>query len=144
MTTVVREWEADDTLDGGSAYAQPHGKPKTTVDSLRWAKPMELYRPFLSYSELGALVSSTPSKMHDALEAILGLEQLKAADERLGHARKSLEDTSKQAKGLLPSLQARLAGHPDERAAAVQLSSRNASQTSTASPRCPAAGTPLR
>ena len=69
-----------------------------------WARPLELYRPFLSYSELGALVSGQPSKMHDALQAILGLDVLTDTERTLNDSRKSAESESKLAKQGLPAL----------------------------------------
>ncbi|HEY1698810.1 MAG TPA: AAA family ATPase [Trebonia sp.] len=121
VTTVTRAWSADDNLNGGTSYAQAPGQPKEPVDSLlNWSAALEVYRPFLSYSELGALTSGKPSEMYDALERILGLDQLKDADERLGHARRELDAKTKQAKSLLPALRAKVDAHPDERAAAAK------------------------
>lgn len=33
---------------------------------MNWSAPLEVFRPFLSYSELGAPVSGMPSDMYDA------------------------------------------------------------------------------
>lgn len=117
-TTVTREWAEKEGLDSGTSYVQTHGRPRDTIDSLGWSTAMELYRPFLSYAELGALVNSgKPAQMHDALERILGLDQLKDADKRLDGVRKDLDAKGKRAKDLLPALRVKLDGHADERAA---------------------------
>jgi hypothetical protein len=81
-----------------------------------WDRPLELYRPFLSYSELGALVSGQPSKMHDALQSILGLDVLIDAERTLGDSRRSADSVGKLARQQLPALLGKLAAHPDERA----------------------------
>ncbi|MGH3305550.1 MAG: hypothetical protein ACRDOK_28575 [Streptosporangiaceae bacterium] len=86
---------------------------------MNWSAPLEVLRPFLSYSELGALVSGRPSDMYDALQAILGLDQLVSAEKRLTDARKRLDEPSKQADRQLPGLRARLEQHPDPRASAA-------------------------
>ncbi len=85
-----------------------------------WTRPLQLYRPFLSYSELGALVSGQPSKMHDALQAILGLDVLTDTERTLNDSRRSAESESKLAKQGLSALRAKLAEHPDERARAAE------------------------
>lgn len=119
-TTVAREWPPGALLEDAAAYMQEPGAPRQSGGALRWAAPLELYRPFLSYSELGTLVDGKPSEMYDALQAILGLDQLIEAERRLIAARKQLDEASKTARQELPGLLARLAGHPDERARRVE------------------------
>jgi predicted ATPase len=114
---VLREWTPDAGLDDATSSAQLPGAPRQPLSALSLSSPLGLFRPFLSYSELGALVSGRPSEMYDALEAILGLDQLTSAIKRLTEARKQLEEPGKQAQKALPGLRARLDGHPDERAA---------------------------
>ncbi len=115
-STVVRDWPAGTALENAVAYVQEPGGPRQIDGPERWAAPLELYRPFLSYTELGTLVDGKPSEMYDALQAILGLDQLIDAERRLGSARKQLDDASKAARQELPGLLARLAEHSDERA----------------------------
>ena len=75
-TTVTRAWagagleSADDVVWAGPA--------ELSLAAKGWLRPLELYRPFLSYAELGALVSGRPTSMHDAMQAILGLDLLTA------------------------------------------------------------------
>jgi recombinational DNA repair ATPase RecF len=118
-TTVAREWAARAALDDAQVRVQTAGIPQPLA-AKGWTKPLELYRPFLSYSELGALVSGQPSKMHDALQAILGLDVLTDTERALNDARRSAESESKLAKQGLPALRAKLAEHPDERARAAE------------------------
>jgi energy-coupling factor transporter ATP-binding protein EcfA2 len=118
--TLAREWPPDAALEDAAAYVQAPGARRESGSPAGWAEPLELYRPFLSYSELGTLVDGKPSEMYDVLQAILGLDQLIYAERRLTGARKQLDETSKTARLALPDLLGRLAAHPDERARQAQ------------------------
>jgi recombinational DNA repair ATPase RecF len=118
--TVAMEWPPGADLDDAQTLIASNGGPRRPLESKGWKKPLELYRPFLSYSELGALVSGHPSKMHDALQAILGLDLLIDTERRLTDARKSADAISKAAKKQLPALLGKLARHRDERARAAE------------------------
>jgi predicted ATPase len=114
--TLAREWASGSLLEDAVAYFQEPGARRVPGVPTGWAEPLELYRPFLSYSELGTLVDGKPSEMYDTLQAILGLDQLIEAEHRLTGARKRLDEMSKSARQALPDLLSRLATHPDERA----------------------------
>jgi recombinational DNA repair ATPase RecF len=118
--TVAMEWPAGADLDDARTFIGTKGGPRRPLDEKGWKKPLELYRPFLSYSELGSLVSRHPSKMHDALQAILGLDLLIATERSLTDSRKSANSVSKAARDQLPALLEKLARHPDERARAAE------------------------
>jgi DNA repair exonuclease SbcCD ATPase subunit len=81
-----------------------------------WAGAVEMYRPFLSYSELGSMLDAGPSALYDALSAILGLEDLIDAEARLKEASKQRKKLSDEAKLALPAILERLATVEDERA----------------------------
>jgi energy-coupling factor transporter ATP-binding protein EcfA2 len=117
VVRVTREWPEHAGLDSTESVVQPPGAARLPLAAMNWLTPLEVFRPFLSYSELGALVSGRPSDMYDALQAILGLDQLVAAEKRLTDARRRLDEPSKQATKQLPGLRARLEEHPDSRAA---------------------------
>jgi len=119
VVRVIREWPEGASLDSAQSTVQPPGEPRRPLTSMNWSTPLEVFRPFLSYSELGALVSGRPSDMYDALQAILGLDQLVSAEKRLTDARKRLDEPSKRADKQLPGLRARLEDHPDGRASAA-------------------------
>ena len=55
---------------------QPHGEPTTDLSFLGWDDAIATYRPFLSYSELGSMFDEGPTKLHDAVSAVLGLDEL--------------------------------------------------------------------
>ena len=118
-TVVTRQWATGAGLGDAQAFISVAGK-RESLDARGWAGALELYRPFLSYSELGALVGGKPSSMHDALQAILGLDVLIEAERVLGDSRRAAEATAKLAKQQLPALLATLASHPDGRARAAE------------------------
>ena len=115
ITTVIREWAPGAVLNRANEHVWAGDTGQSLADK-GWARPLELYRPFLSYSELGALVSGRPSSMHDAMQAILGLDLLTGMEKTLTDERRSAEADAKAAKTELPALLAKLAAHPDKRA----------------------------
>ena len=114
-----REWGEGTALDQAQTAVQVTGKPKTTLDALGWKAPLETYRPFLSYNELGSLLDEGPSKLYDALAGILGLEELVSAQTALRDARTSRDTAQKAANTLREQMIAALTAKPDERAQAV-------------------------
>jgi recombinational DNA repair ATPase RecF len=116
-TRVSRQWNAGAALADDTSYAQPAGQPRRPVDALGWTRALQVHRPFLSYAELGGLVEGKQTEMYDAVQSILGLDQLVDAEARLVAVRKELDDQVKQARVALPELRERLAAHPDPRAA---------------------------
>jgi len=94
---VARRWADDADLGGGLTSVQVHGKPRTDLASLGWEGPLDIYRPFLSYNELGSMLDEGPSKLYDALSSILGLAELTAAQDVLAEARKTREKAHKEA-----------------------------------------------
>jgi hypothetical protein len=116
VISVQQAWQPGARLEDATVFVQEPGKPRRPLESLGWARPLELYRPFLSYSELGALLAGRPSDMYDALQAILGLDQLIEAERRLASARKRFEESSMSAARARPALLRQLSDHSDERA----------------------------
>lgn len=77
------------------------------LSGLGWYEALQSFRPFLTYAELGAVLSK-PSELYDSLKGILGLEQLTAAIGRLGHVRKVCADQQKATKEECKRLRERL------------------------------------
>jgi hypothetical protein len=113
-TTVRRAWPGDD-LSVGSATSQVHSRPRAGLDALGWAESLVTYRPFLSSTELASL-DDKPSRMFDALQAILGLDELTMAAARLKRVAQDLDDQGGRAKRDLPQVQTVLARLSDPRA----------------------------
>jgi recombinational DNA repair ATPase RecF len=113
---VECNWESGDGLADCTAFLQVAGQRRQSVAELGWDKPLELYRPFLSYAELGGLLGGKPSEMHDSLQRILGLGRLVEIENMLKSPRRETDDRRKLAGAQLPDLRAALAAHPDPRA----------------------------
>lgn len=115
-TSVDTTWSAGADLYDAEIVVQRPGETRTDLDSVGWTQPMQIYRPFLSYNELGALLAGRPSELYDALACILGLDDLAAADKRLANAHRWLKDTVDRQKSLTATLRAALESSADERA----------------------------
>jgi len=116
---VSRRWEAEAPFESAQVVVELPGRPKRDLDSLGWTSALRTHRPFLSYNELGSLLDEGPSKLYDALSAILGLEDLVEAQGALQEARRSREKAIKDATEARGRLLERLRGVDDERARRV-------------------------
>ncbi|SNS77193.1 AAA domain-containing protein [Asanoa hainanensis] len=114
------DWAPGAGLDERTVFLQVAGEKRQSVADLGWAQPLELYRPFLSYAELGGLLSGRPSEMHDSLHRILGLGRLVEIETSLKSARRAMDDRRKLAAARLPELRDALARHTDPRARAAE------------------------
>jgi energy-coupling factor transporter ATP-binding protein EcfA2 len=115
-TVVSREWKPDAKLEEAETVVSVQGSKTSDLETMGWAGAVEMYRPFLSYSELGSMLDAGPSALYDALSAILGLEDLIEAEARLKDASKQRKRLSDEAKLALPPILERLATVEDERA----------------------------
>lgn len=114
-----RSWSAGEDLDHGTAHFQEHGRKQTRLADVAWSGPLETYRPFLSYSELGTLLESGQAGLYDALVTILGLQDLDAAQATLATARAAREKTVRAANAERDRLRALVGTVDDERARAA-------------------------
>ncbi|MBF6327198.1 AAA family ATPase [Nocardia transvalensis] len=117
--TITREWPEGADLAGGTWTQRRKGQPPSEFRAEQWARALELYRPFLSYSELGALVDGRPSDLFDALHQLLGLDDLTAAQDRTRTRRLELERAAKACRDERTALLTALSTVADERAARV-------------------------
>lgn len=117
-TRVRRSWARGAPIDPGEAEALRAGGGKTPMSELGWAGPLERYRPFLSYNELGSMFDELKS-MYDALAAILGLEELEVVQQVVRDARLTHERALRTARQETRSLVERLGSVQDERVGAV-------------------------
>lgn len=115
-TLVQRKWSQGAELDEGEVELQAHGKPKTGLDFLGWDDALATHRPFLSYSELGAMLDEGPTKLHDAVSAVLGLDELTQAEKALKDARLRRERQVKEVMRERDEVCSLLDGVEDERA----------------------------
>ncbi len=118
MMTLSRQWSGNDLADGVSMVKRP-GKDPVPLASLGWAQALLTYRPFLSYGELGGLIEDGPSRLHDAIANILGLEEFTAVKDALSARKSALKAQAKSSKDAWTLLADALKASPDLRAAAI-------------------------
>ncbi|SCF19181.1 AAA domain-containing protein [Micromonospora purpureochromogenes] len=127
-TRVARAWPAGGELADAEVTVTSARGRRDGLTELGLARPLELYRPFLTAAELGRLAAGTQSQLFDALFAILGLDALTDADQRLMRAARPHDTAVKEVRAQRAALADLLAGVADDRArrAAVLLRGRGA------------------
>ncbi|MER7457499.1 AAA family ATPase [Micromonospora sp. NPDC126480] len=125
---VRRSWrdEHTDAAQGTGSVLADDGQRYTDTAELGWRKPLDAYRPFLTASDLGRLITSKPSGLFDALAPILGMDPLVEADGRLMRVRRTLNDQISAVKAARAALCDALSVVDDQRtqAAATLLAKR--------------------
>ena len=118
-TTIGVDWPPgeDVEVEAKKSWVQRAGKKQEAIEELGWGAALEMYRPLLSYDELGHILEGTPSQFYDQLHRLLGLEQLTDAMDRLDTAVKQLKKPVAELKNVRDTLKPVLEGHPDPRAA---------------------------
>jgi hypothetical protein len=114
--TVECRWAEGAALDDRRSFLQLAGERRGSTADLDWERPLALYRPFLSYSELGRLIGGRPKDMYDSLHSVLGLDRMVELEDQLKGARRECDQVRKLADSELPALREALAAHPDSRA----------------------------
>ena len=115
--TIGVDWAADAGLDDRTVWTQVAGeKRQPGLARLGWGAATELYRPILSYDELGGLFEEGPSKLYDALAKLLGLDEIHDAEKRIAQRAKSMGAARKAANDAVMTLKLRCAESDDERA----------------------------
>lgn len=86
VTTIEATWQEGPDVPVTQVVRKVlrHGQKQEPIDSLGWSSALELYRPLLSYDELGSILEGKPIEFYLQLHKLLGLEQLTAATDRLG------------------------------------------------------------
>ncbi|MDV3124763.1 AAA family ATPase [Mycobacterium sp. 21AC1] len=118
-STIGVDWPpgAEVEVDQLQQWVQRNGQKREDVGALGWAAALEMYRPLLSYDELGGILEGRPSDFYDQLYKLLGLEQLTEAVARLDVEVKRLKQPGAEVKKAKDALRSRLEQHDDERAA---------------------------
>jgi hypothetical protein len=115
--TVGINWASGAALTERASWTQPGSQPRVDgTDHLGWAHPLELWRPVLSYEELGRVFDGGPSALYDALAKLLGLEVLADAEKWLAAQLKSTKTARDRADDERKRLLTVLADTADERA----------------------------
>ena len=115
-TTLRERWPVGAQLEDGKLEVQHAGEPKASRALLNWDRALELYRPFLSYNELGGMFDEGPTVLHDRLSATLGLDGLVDAQRALQRVRLDAEHLLDAVSVQVPSLIAALGEVDDARA----------------------------
>jgi energy-coupling factor transporter ATP-binding protein EcfA2 len=125
-TRVVRSWSSAGELTDAEVTVTGDRGRTAGLAELGLARPLELYRPFLTAAELGRLAAGTQSQLFDAIAAIVGLETVTDADLRLMAAARPVEAAIKEVRARRATVAATLVGVDDDRArrAADLLSAR--------------------
>ncbi|MFD7826478.1 AAA family ATPase [Kitasatospora sp. NPDC059803] len=113
--TITRIWADTTSFSESESAVLGLGPTPLPLSALGWAQDLRSFRPILSYSELGQMMSAKPSRMYDRLATLLGLGALSEAADRLAVREQQLALSEKQAKTALPPLLAALVDVPDER-----------------------------
>ncbi|MGF0317149.1 AAA family ATPase [Nocardia fluminea] len=117
--SVTTHWDESAELADAQWTERRGSEPATSVDPRGRRQRLDLYRPFLSYSELGALVDGKPSDLFDALHRLLGLDELAAAAEQIRLRKLELERAVRDSRQSHADLLVELAEADDERAHGV-------------------------
>jgi len=112
---VSRRWPDGADLDDAVTEIQRRGLKKTALAAMAWERPLELYRPFLSYNELGATFDEGPSALHDRLSKMLGLEDLVEGQKALARERLSRTKVTDASDAGVSGLLVQVAELDDER-----------------------------
>lgn len=117
---VGASWAPDAKLDQSQRWSQIKGHKRGAVGALGWGNYLETHRPLMSYDELGGLFEEGQSALYDALNLILGLDEISAADARLNRAQKQLGVPRKRADDARTQLVRLLDETDDSRASDVR------------------------
>ncbi|MBA4021697.1 MAG: hypothetical protein C0482_04985 [Gordonia sp.] len=117
VTTAGVDWADGADLAGSDTWTQVAGaKRQPGTDSLGWSNALDIYRPLLTYDEIGGLLDQEPSKLYDALATLLGLEEIQDAEKRLGDLLSERKQPRAVATNALRDLKVALQGAGDARA----------------------------
>ncbi|MFZ0833373.1 MAG: AAA family ATPase [Mycobacterium sp.] len=118
VTTIGVDWSAGEIdVDEMKTWVQRPGQRREGTSVLGWDAALEMYRPLLSYDELGGIIEGRPSDFYDELYKLLGLEQLADAIARLDAEVKQLRQPAAEVKKARDALRPMLEAHDDPRAA---------------------------
>lgn len=114
--TIGVDWEPDAQLAERRVWTQfAAGKHIDGTDVLGWARAIEVWRPLLSYDELGRLFDGGPSALYDALARLLGLEVFAGTEKWLANELKGARAIRARADDERKRLQLAMASVADDR-----------------------------
>jgi ABC-type Mn2+/Zn2+ transport system ATPase subunit len=113
--TLSRRWSPGATLDAADPLIVTGARSAWT--ELGWGRPLEQFRPVLSYTELGTMFSARAAVLYEALSAVLGLEDFDGVMAVLRQERLERDKTAKEEKQVRSDAVGLLSSSEDLRAA---------------------------
>lgn len=113
--SVRRTWYGTN-VDEARTRVQAEDGSERKLEEVIDAEALELARPFLPYSELGAMINGTLGGLHDAFFKLLGLELLAEFDARVKTVVSECDQAVKESDALTAELLEELATLDDSRA----------------------------
>jgi len=120
VATVGVDWSPGCKLLEAKRWSQIKGQKQESVAALGWDPALKTHRPLMSYDELGGLFEEGQAALYDALDTLLGLEDVAAAEGRLKDAEKRLGGARKTANDARTRLRNSLSEVTDPRADQVK------------------------
>ncbi|MFI8390686.1 AAA family ATPase [Streptomyces sp. NPDC085540] len=120
-STLTRTWTSREFGSSEATFKRP-GHGTVPLAEAGWDTALADHRPFLSYTDLDLMLTGKPSERYDAIAAILGMDLLSTATNRLSAREKALAAVAKETKDALPDLKDALyALEDDDRAVQALL-----------------------
>lgn len=118
---VVRVWPADSTdLFAATTTVREHGEAPRPLADLAWQDALTEYRPFLAYSELSGLITDGNARIFDAMDGILGLDDLTRTYTLLQQAHSELDKARRAVRDGRSALFTELVAATDPRASTIR------------------------
>ncbi|MCW1823139.1 AAA family ATPase [Mycobacterium senegalense] len=120
VATIGVDWPPDCKLNAAERWSQVKGQKREAVAALGWDQALKTHRPLMSYDELGGVFEEGQAALYDALDTLLGLDDVAAAEGRLKDAEKQLGGARKSANEARTRLRNSLSDATDTRAEQVK------------------------
>ena len=114
QTVIQRIWDHSSKLEESKFSVQHNGHSHSSLAEIGWEKPLDIYRPILSYNELSRIYYSRPIDFYNILSRVLGLEELSYAIDELSKTRSRRGDEKKIIKQLKENIVPKLNELDDE------------------------------
>ncbi|MGW7644183.1 AAA family ATPase [Streptomyces bobili] len=114
--TVRRIWHGEGLEESRTVVEEAGQATGEDVHDVIDAEQLSLYRPFLPYTQLGAVINGPLTTLHDEISRILGLELLSDTDAAARARAKTLTDTENASKALTATVIRELSEVDDPRA----------------------------
>ncbi|MFJ2866903.1 AAA family ATPase [Kitasatospora sp. NPDC087314] len=102
-SSLTRTWTSKEFGSSEATFKRP-GHETVPLAEVGWDTALADHRPFLSYTDLDLMLTGKPSERYDAIAAILGMELLSTATNRMNAREKALAAAAKEMREALPGL----------------------------------------